>query len=100
VLRTKGACPLFPPLKLAIRRTQTPRDVLHFSKGLSTARPYGELPAAVQALAREYWREQGWTWGEHDSEQLAETLEASDHSLAGQAPRTAKTNLPRASRRR
>ena len=44
-------------------------------KSLPTARPYGELSAAAQAEARDYWREQGWTWSEHDSAQLTETFQ-------------------------
>ena len=43
-------------------------------KCLSTARPYGELSEAAQVRAREVWREKGWTWDEHDSEQLTETF--------------------------
>ena len=41
-------------------------------KGLSTARPYGELSEAAKARARDDWREKGWTWDQWDFEQLTE----------------------------
>ncbi len=43
-------------------------------KRLSTARPYGELSPEAQARTREVWWEKGWTWDEHDCEQLTETF--------------------------
>jgi hypothetical protein len=44
-------------------------------KSRPTPRPYGELPEAAKARAREYWRGQNWAWGEHDCEQLTETFQ-------------------------
>ena len=41
-------------------------------KGLSTPRPYCELSDTAKSRARDCWREEGWTWDEHDSEALTE----------------------------
>jgi hypothetical protein len=39
---------------------------------LSASRPYAELSPEAQQRVREVWREKGWTWDEHDSEDLTE----------------------------
>ena len=40
--------------------------------------PVWRTARSGEAEARQYLREQGWTWGEHDSAQLTETFQDSD----------------------